>query len=174
MKPAMKTGLLVLLAMAALSAGVVVQREWQSAPTGGVVDLAVAFPDLNGRPHLMDEWKGKVLVVNFWATWCPPCVEEMPEFSRLQTELGASGVQFVGILIDDEAEAARDFLKSYSVSYPILNGAVGGREWSAKLGDSVEVLPYSVVFDANGRLVHKEVGRFTREEVLEQVRPLLK
>ena len=136
--------------------------------------LETAFPDLDGKPHAVSEWKGRVLIINFWASWCPPCVEEMPEFAKLQDELGAKGVQFVGILVDDEADAAREFMKKTPVNYPILNGAIGGREWASSLGNRAEVLPFSVVFNQEGKAVHVQVGRFGREEVLRRVLPLLK
>ncbi len=171
----MQKAILMLVALAALAGGVFAQR-WISAVSrqDSAASLEIAFLDLEGKPHLLSEWKGKILIVNVWASWCPPCVEEMPEFAKLQSELGARGVQFVGILVDDEAEYAREFLKASPVNYPILDGTIGGREWSAKLGDDAGVLPYSVVFDAAGKRIHEEAGRFTREEVLGQVRPLLK
>ena len=170
----MKKTVLVFLALAALIGGVLTQR-WlmtQSLPESAALS-ETAFPDLDGKPHLLSEWKAKVLIVNFWASWCPPCVEEMPEFSRLQAELGDKGVQFVGILVDDEADAARDFLKVRPMAYPILNGAIGGSQWALSLGNKAEVLPFSVVFDKGGKPVHVQMGKFGREEVLRQVLPLL-
>lgn len=171
----MKKALWVFLALAALAGGVATQR-WlhERALQEGLAELQTAFPDLDGKPHLMGEWKGKILIVNFWASWCPPCVEEMPEFVKLQQELGPKGVQFVGILVDDEADAARAFLKAVPVNYPILNGSIGGRAWATKLGNRAEVLPFSVVFGANGEVVHTEIGRFSRDEVLGRVGALLK
>lgn len=168
----MKNFLYALLALAAIAAGIATQRFLQQSAASA--SLEIAFPDLQGKPHLVSEWKGRILIVNFWATWCPPCVEEMPEFVKLQNELGPRGVQFVGILTDDDTEAAREFLKSRPVNYPILDGTVGGREWSSKLGDKAGVLPFSVLFDARGTAIHAEAGRFTREEVLEKVEALLK
>jgi thiol-disulfide isomerase/thioredoxin len=171
----MKKVLLVLLALAALAGGVFTQR-WLGggAVQEGVSELEIAFPGFDGKSHFLSEWKGKILVVNFWASWCGPCVEEMPEFFMLQNELGAKGVQFVGILIDDELDVAQAFLKSMPVNYPMLNGNIGGRQWASKLGNRAEVLPYSLVYDASGKRVHTEAGRFTRDEVLEQIKPLLK
>lgn len=171
----MKKALTVLLAVAAMAGGVFTQRWLDSAAAKeDAASLEVAFPDIqDGMPHLLSEWKGKILIVNFWASWCPPCVEEMPEFYTLQSQLGAKGVQFVGILVDDEVDVARDFLKTVPVNYPMLDGNVGGRQWASKMGDTAEVLPFSVVFDATGRRVHVEAGRFSREEVLKQIIPLL-
>ncbi len=169
----MRKALVVVFALLALAGGILAQRWLNSAPSSSL-ESSIAFPDLEGKPHLLSEWQGKVVIVNFWATWCPPCVEEMPEFVKLQTELGPKGVQFIGILTDDEAEAAREFLKSHPVNYPILDGSIGGRPWATQLGDSAEVLPFSAVFDAAGKQVHKEIGRFARDEVFKQIKPLLR
>jgi thiol-disulfide isomerase/thioredoxin len=73
--------------------------------------MALTLPDLEGRPQAMAQWRGKVLVVNYWASWCAPCVEEMPAFSRLQGQYAAQGVQFVGIGID-EVDNMRTFVKA--------------------------------------------------------------
>jgi len=167
----MKKALLILLALSALLAGLFAQR-WFATGNGIGAKLEAVFPDLEGKPHDLAEWKGRVVIVNFWATWCPPCVEEMPEFVKLQRELGPKGVQFVGILTDDEADAAREFLQAMPLNYPVLNGEAGGRLWAEKLGDKAGVLPYSAVFDPTGKLIHAEAGRFTRDEVLRIVMPL--
>jgi thiol-disulfide isomerase/thioredoxin len=169
----MKKLLFTLLAMSALVGGIFLQRGLNPVPEG-LPEMDIAFPDLNGKPHNLTEWKGKVLIVNFWATWCPPCLEEMPEFVKLQNEFGAKGLQFIGILTDDEAEEAREFLKSKPLNYPVLDGTVGGRQWTDKLGDTAGVLPISVVFDPQGKRVHTEIGIFTRDEVLEKVKPWIK
>jgi thiol-disulfide isomerase/thioredoxin len=164
-----------LLALAALVGGVFAQRWLIAVPVQDAAPmLDAAFPGLDGKPHFLNEWKGKILIVNFWASWCPPCVEEMPAFFLLQTQLADKGVQFIGILVDDELDIAQEFLKTMPVNYPMLNGNIGGRQWAAKLGNHAEVLPYSLVIDANGKLVHTEIGKFTRDEVLAQVKPLLR
>lgn len=169
----MRKYLFILSALAAMAGGAVIERRLHSA-VDQPVDLNVAFPDMEGKPHLLSEWRGKVLVINFWASWCPPCVEEMPEFVRLQTELSSKGVVFIGILSADETSAAKAFLKDRPVNYPILDGSIGGSAWSAKLGNSTDVLPVSLVIDAQGNIVHRELGLFSREEVLEQINAALR
>jgi thiol-disulfide isomerase/thioredoxin len=173
--PMMKKVLMVLLALSAMAGGVYTQR-WLSVESAKqeALDFNIAFPDLEGKLHSLSEWKGKILIINFWASWCPPCVEEMPEFFILQNQLAAKGVQFLGIVIDDEPDVAREFLKTMpTVTYPMLDGSIGGRQLAAKMGNKSEVLPFSLVFDAQGRRMHVEVGRFSREEVLKQVNRLL-
>ena len=166
----MKTLLVIFVALLALAGGIYFQHGLNT-PSVAKSDLEIAFPDLEGKPHRLTEWKGKVVIVNFWATWCPPCLEEIPEFIKLQNELGAKGLQFIGVLTDDEAEAARDFIKAKPINYPVLDGSIGGRQLTEKLGDSAGVLPISAVFDPDGKLVHVEIGIFTRGEVLEKIKP---
>jgi thiol-disulfide isomerase/thioredoxin len=169
----MQKALIFLLALAALGGGVLAQRWWHDPARLGVALESTAFPDLDGKPHLLSEWQGKVLVVNFWASWCPPCVEEMPEFARLQAEFGGRGLQFVGVLDGDTAANARAFLQRSPVNYPILNGLVGAADWGRKLGNSTGVLPYSAIFSPAGRLLQAKAGRLRREELLRIVEPLL-
>jgi len=171
----MRALLVVLVAFLALAAGVMARsRQGETPPTATTVDLAaLSFPDLNGQSLRMDLWKGKILVVNFWATWCPPCLEEMPAFVKLQEEYGNKGLQFVGIAIDD-GDSVKDYLKATPVNYPILIGENGGEDWAASLGNHAHVLPFSAVFDPGGKLLHVEVGAFDREEVIKAVEPLLK
>jgi thiol-disulfide isomerase/thioredoxin len=163
-----------LIALIALAAGVAVQR-WMAAEPATQSVAPISEPvlrDLDGRTHTLAEWRGKVLVLNFWATWCPPCREEMPEFVRLQNELGGQGLQFVGVAID-EPDEVRAFLKDNPVNYPILIGDEQAPDWADSLGNRLSALPFSVVFDRGGKVAHTQTGVFRREQVLETVRPLL-
>ena len=77
--------------------------------------------DINGVQHKLSDYRGKVVMLNFWATWCPPCRKEIPEFAELQQEYGPAGIQFVGIAMDDEgATTVKPWLNTHAVSYPIL------------------------------------------------------
>lgn len=173
------------VALLALAAGVATQH-WlvtDSAPPPPAAASHPAQPaepaivepplrDLDGQPHTLAEWRGKVVVLNFWATWCGPCREEMPEFVRLQNELGEQGLQFVGVAID-EADAVRDYLKETPVNYPILMGDEHAPDWSERLGNKLAGLPFSVVFDREGRKIHAMTGAFKREDILRVIKPLL-
>lgn len=166
-----------LLALAALVAGVAAQRWFalSGAPAMPAATAPVPEPplrDLDGKPHSLAEWRGRVVVLNFWATWCPPCREEMPEFARLQQEFGAQGVQFVGVAIDDP-EAVAGFLKDHPVNYPIWIGDEQAPAWADRLGNRLSALPFSVVFDREGQPVHAHTGIFQREQVVEAIQPLL-
>lgn len=164
--------LYVLIAVVALAAGFAA-RDWMAAETPST--QAIAEPplhDLDGKPHTLAEWRGRVVVLNFWATWCPPCREEMPEFSRLQREFGKRGLQFVGVAIDDPEEV-RAFLKEHPVDYPILLGDERAPEWADRLGNRLSALPFSVVFDQDGKLIEAHTGVFERKRILEIIQPLL-
>jgi thiol-disulfide isomerase/thioredoxin len=126
-------------------------------PGGGKTLLGVSLPDTNGQEQALAQWKGKVLVVNFWATWCVPCREEMPEFVKLQTEFGDRGVQFVGIAIDDPAKV-RQFANELRLNYPALIGGYGAVELSKSLGNAVGALPYTLVVDRSGSISRKQLG----------------
>jgi len=103
-------------------------------------------------------------VVNFWATWCPPCVEEMPELSRIHEEMSAKDVKVLGLAIDSPSNV-REFLKNRSFSYPLLVTGGSGSELAKRLGNSIEALPYTVLIDANGRVLKQKLGRIKEEEL---------
>ena len=130
--------------------------------------MALTLPDLGGRLQALAQWRGKVLVVNYWASWCAPCVEEMPAFSRLQRQYAAQGVQFVGIGLD-EVEKMRIFVKATPVAYPLL---VGDAADSQTPGLQVKGLPYTLVIGRDGRLASSRLGRLneaTLEPILQRL-----
>jgi len=135
-----------------------------------VVDTlpSFAYPDLEGRQRRSSEFADKVLVLNFWATWCPPCRKETPEFVALQ-ETYAGRVQFIGIAIDDE-DPVREFADSYGMNYPVLLGDIEAVSLSRRLGNRYEGLPFTVVATADGRVVMRHAGGIERD----QLEPLLR
>lgn len=116
--------------------------------------FALNLPDLDGRPQPLAQWRGKVLVVNFWASWCKPCVDEMPALSRLNSHFAPLGVQFVGIGVDD-AEKMAAFIRTTPVSYPVLVASPAGMT----PGLQVKGLPYTVVIGRDGRSAMTRLGR---------------
>jgi len=114
----------------------------------------VTLVDLDGKPQPFAQWAGKVRVFNYWATWCPPCVEEMPMLSRLQSQYAAKGVQFVGIGMD-EVDKMRTFVRQSPVSYPLL---VGVTRPSDNPGLTVRGMPYTVVVDRAGKVAFSLYG----------------
>jgi len=126
---------------------------------------AIALPDLSGRVHDFAQWHGRPLLVNFWASWCPPCVREMPmldEFARVQE--AANGVRVVGVALDDKP-SVKAFLADHPVGFPILIEASGPNDTSVLLGNRHGVLPYSVLIDAEGRLLRSKFGAFSQGEL---------
>jgi thiol-disulfide isomerase/thioredoxin len=134
--------------------------------------LGTNFSDLSGRPQSVKQWSGKVVVVNFWATWCPPCREEMPGFSRVQKKLAAKGVQFIGIGIDD-ADKIQQFQKDFPVSYPLLVAGLETMGLTRELGNATEGLPFTVFIDRQGQLRLTKAGRLDEAEVERRLRELL-
>jgi thiol-disulfide isomerase/thioredoxin len=137
----------------------------KSLPPPPVVDAAqlsalyaTALPDLEGRSQALAQWRGKVLVINYWATWCPPCIDEMPMLSALHARYAARGVQFVGIAVDD-GDKVREFSRRTPVAYPLLVGGAASARITAGLGNAVMAMPFSLVLDRDGRLRTAVLGR---------------
>jgi thiol-disulfide isomerase/thioredoxin len=117
------------------------------------------FPDLAGQLRRLSEWRGRILVCNFWATWCAPCREEIPLLMAARQKYGAKGVEIVGIAVDNAAKV-RDYSTSMNISYPILLAQTEGLELMRQLGNSAGGLPYTVVADRQGIPVHRKLGAF--------------
>ncbi|MBN5152436.1 TlpA family protein disulfide reductase [Stenotrophomonas maltophilia] len=126
---------------------------------------ALTLPDLAGQPlDLRQRFAGRPLLINVWASWCAPCVEEMPELARFADAQGDHGVQVLGLALDT-ADDVRGFLRRVPVEYPIVIETPGPRDASVQLGNAQGLLPYSVLFDAQGRLVKVKLGPFAQGEI---------
>ena len=120
---------------------------------------ALVLPDLQGTLVDLRGFVGRPLLINVWASWCGPCVEEMPELARFAATQGEHGVQVVGLALDTP-DAVQAFLDRVPVDYPILLETPGPGDASVRLGNTQGLLPYSVLVDAQGRLVKRRVGPF--------------
>jgi thiol-disulfide isomerase/thioredoxin len=130
-------------------------------------DILPAFnlPGLDGETvALPGAYAGRPLLVNVWASWCGPCIKEMPELDRYARAQDANGTQVVGIALDD-ADAVRAFLTRIPVSYPVLVDAPGPRDAGVRLGNPKGVLPYSVLLDPQGRMLKQKIGPFREGEI---------
>jgi thiol-disulfide isomerase/thioredoxin len=134
--------------------------------------LALSLPDEHGAQQSLNQWRGKVLVVNFWATWCAPCREEMPEFVRIQNELGGNGVQFVGIAAD-QVDKVQQFTRELGINYPALIGGFEAIELSRTFGNRLMVLPFTVIVARNGTIAYAQHGPLRRDRLKQIVDPLL-
>jgi len=139
------------------------------ATSGGL--LAARFPDLEGREHALDEWKGQVLIVNFWATWCGPCREEIPLFVAIENEYGGRGLQIIGLAID-RADPVRAFAREFGINYPLLIGGFEAVEIMRPLGNTAGALPFTVIYDRSGQAVRAKLGAFSVDELESRIRPL--
>ena len=161
-------------AVAALGAGVYFGLNRTEAPAAEAATslMGLALPDASGKEQRIDQWRGKVLVVNFWATWCAPCRDEMPEFIKAQTEFGGKGVQFVGIAVD-QADKVAQFEQEIGLNYPSLVGGFGAMELSRVLGNKVMALPFTVVLDRKGDIVLTQLGVLKPDKLEAIVKQLL-
>lgn len=170
----MKTLQLVfIIALLALTAGIGVRmfNQWQLEKQPMPLP-EFSFPDLNGSPQISSQWHGKIIVLNFWATWCPACLKEMPEFMALQKKY-AEKVQFVGIALDD-LEAVKTFQQKNAVNYPLLiSGDFAGFALAKKLGNLISAIPYTVVVDTNGQVVYRHSGELSASKLQGVIEPLL-
>ncbi len=132
---------------------------------------AFALTDLEGKSaELPKAYAGRPLLINVWASWCGPCIEEMPELQRFHAEQDSNGVQVIGIALDDEA-AVREFLKKIPVAYPLFLDGAGPRDAGVRLGNPKGVLPYSVLISADGRLLKQRIGPFEHGEIAAWAKP---
>lgn len=120
--------------------------------------FAMELTGPGGEPMPMGQFRNKRLVVNFWATWCPPCVEEMPELSEMASEFAPRQIEFVGIAIDQRANVAK-FLQKLPVNYPIVIAGSAGLGMVTALGNSQGGLPFTVVLDADGTIRERYLGK---------------
>ena len=153
--------LIAFVALAAAAAGYGYhawrQQAGDASTTGLAAMNAAKLPDLEGRPQSLDQWRGKVLVVNFWATWCAPCREEIPLLVKLQDKYGARGVQFVGIAID-QPDKVRPYAAELGMNFPILIGGLDAIELARGMGNRASVLPFTLIIGRDGKVAATEVG----------------
>lgn len=130
------------------------------AEKGGIVP-AMTLSDSSGQPVTIPAaWAGRPTLVNLWATWCAPCLKEMPDLQAFADAQGATGVRVVGIALDDAAAVAA-FLRQHGITYPVLLDAAGPADAGVRLGNPAGVLPYSVLVSDDGRLLKTRIGPFT-------------
>ena len=122
------------------------------------------LPDVDGTPQAVSQWDGRVMVINFWATWCAPCRHEIPIFVELQGLYADRGLQFVGIAIDDPVSVG-EFALEVGMNYPRLHGQLDAMEVSKQYGNGVGGLPFTVVVNRDGEIVARKSGPFEHDEI---------
>jgi peroxiredoxin len=169
----------IMLAVVAVAAGYYLFGKGESKatsalqptlPPGEVAGMAPAFTltDLAGKSVSLADFRGKVVVLDFWATWCPPCKREIPDFIDLQKEYGSQGVQIVGIALD-EPDKVKAFAAQNGMNYPVL---IGSNEVAMKYG-GIEGIPTTFIIDKSGKIVNKFEGFRPRQIFETEVKKLL-
>lgn len=168
--------ILLFAAVAAVAGGAgYLVNTWRSdQPESGAAEAvwALRLSDLQGQPQALTRWRGKVLVVNFWATWCLPCREEIPLFVKLQDRYQARGLQFVGIAID-RRDNVQAFAREFGMNYPVLLGGIETVEISRQAGNRIGALPFTLIIDRNGMIAATQLGGLKEMKLETMIQPLL-
>ena len=126
----------------------------------------------DGKSANSENWRQKVLIVNFWASWCPPCVEEMPTLDKIAQEYATKNVLTVGIGIDSPSNI-REFLLKTPVSYPIVIGGLEGSNLAKQMGNAQGALPYTVIINSRGKAIFTKLGKISEEELRKAINSAL-
>lgn len=178
MTPLTRYLLIGIVAAAAGTAGYLTRKE--TAPAADPVPasasaaplLALTLPDLDDTAQPLAQWHGKVLVLNFWATWCPPCLKEIPDFAEVSRRYADAPVQFVGIGIDSVANM-RDFQGEMKVPYPLLVGTGQTLSVATAIAQTAQALPLTIILDREGAIHRIKLGTLNQSELEGTIRALL-
>jgi thiol-disulfide isomerase/thioredoxin len=174
----MKNSLIFIVAIVlAAAAGYVAQNyvsqsrqaeNRQSNPVIGTQRPEFAMPDIDGQIRNIKDWDGKVVLLNFWATWCPPCKKEIPTFIELQKEYGEQGLQIVGVAMDN-VEDVSAYALEMDINYPLMAGEQESIELARRYGNSIGALPFTVVIDRNGLISSTFAGEMSKSHALKSL-----
>lgn len=166
----MKRSTLIFTAVALASAAIGVyvgMARWSTAPAQDKATAVLfqhSLPDTQDKPQPLSQWQGKTLLVNFWATWCAPCVEEMPELVALQNEAAPKNIQIIGIGIDS-ATNIKDFSQKHNITYPLYVAGASGTELARQFGNQAGGLPFTVLVSPSGEIQKTYLGRLKMDEL---------
>lgn len=139
----------------------------EAAPAAGNATdqlWAASLTDVDGKPQTLAAFKGQKVVVNFWASWCGPCVQEMPELVKLSHEYAKKGIRFVGIGVDSDKNV-KAFLQKVKVDYPIFVSGYAGADLARNFGNTAGALPFTVVIAQNGKVLETKLGKINPDEL---------
>lgn len=187
-KPLVWTGLLMLILAASAAGFYLYQYQYSQSHLPVITDANesklvqpvhtgqmrpdFSLPDINGKLRHISEWDGRVIVLNFWATWCPPCMQEIPEFMALQDKYAKQDLQFVGIALQNTEEVT-EFVKDKGINYPVLVGGLGVANLAERLGDDTGTLPYTVIIGRDKRISFIKNGRLPSKQAEQIINSLL-
>ena len=136
-----------------------------TAPLDEPLPPGLKFTGLDGKTHPIEEWRGKLLLVNFWATWCSPCMHEIPELVKAQQRYGGRGLQIIGPAVDD-ADTVRGQLGSLGLDYPVMVGSVDDLTLTMEtLGNQVGALPFSLLISPQGHIIGRYLGELNLSDL---------
>lgn len=174
-----------IIALAALVSGIIVSAYLTKEKTSTAVSKPIkqqsivgskriefSLEDTDGKLRSLSEWDGKVIMINFWATWCPPCRREIPAFIEVQEKYHDKGFVIIGVALDTR-QAAIDFIDPMGINYPVLVGEEEGINLNLRYGNHLGVLPYTVIIDKQGIIRHALLHEITRDDVIKMITPLL-
>ena len=167
------------IAFGAIAAGVIFKTQQMNVQLSGAVKqaggeafFAASLPDIEGNLQSFSQWRGNVLLVNFWATWCMPCREEIPELIEAQDKFREQGLVLVGIAIDQK-EKVEAFSKEFAINYPVVVGDVEAFSLAEAMGNTQGALPYTVIINRDGEIVDAHLGRIHLDKVEKRLKSLL-
>jgi thiol-disulfide isomerase/thioredoxin len=146
----------LLLPSSALAAG--------SAPNSDPL-FGAMLTDLTDRPVPLERFRGRPLVVNFWARWCPPCIDEIPDLIATRAKFKNQGIEVIGIAVEDSTALVREFAGQHKIDYPVLLSKDKGFAMMQALGNTAAGLPYTLVLDRHGKVIAKKLGRMSKSEM---------
>lgn len=166
--------LLAAVGLLAATAGAVVSlsRSRDARDKIAAAIMAIRLSDLEGQTRWLGQWRGQVLVVNLWATWCAPCREEIPVFVQLQDKYQRRGLQIIGIAID-RPDKVRTFARQFMINYPVLLGGIELVDLSRQLGNHVGALPFTLIFNRDGIITATNLGQLNQTRLESLIEPLL-
>lgn len=180
MKTSTQYLLVAAVAVMAATAGYITNRNIsaatpaQSAETASATAtlMALELPDTSGSVQPISQWRGKVIVANFWATWCPPCRKEIPDFAASSRQFSKDPVQFVGLSIDS-LDKVKAFETEFDVPYPLLIASPDVLNLAVGFGNAAQGLPFTVIIDRAGVVRHVKLGTLNQSELEGKIRGLL-
>lgn len=169
-----KTIFVVLLALAGALGGLWTSHVWRmSAPTPPTAAPEMSFKGLDGNPVTLTQYKGKLLLVNFWATWCAPCLKEMPLLIKAQKQYAAQGLQIIGPAMD-EAKDVQELVAKLGVNYPVMADFAAADAAMATLGNKQGALPFTVLINTEGMIVKTVLGGLHEDDLNAMIQAHLK
>ncbi len=164
----MRLGLILLIGMFVLISPIAIQPILAVPPASQA--LSFSLVDLNGKPVALSQFSNKVIVLAFWATWCPPCVTEVPRLNRLQADYASRGLQVIGISLDDSSDTVKQFQSRHLMRYQVLMGTSSAQ---AAVG-GIRAIPTLVILDRQHHLQHKLQGLQSEERLHALLEPLVR